>query len=307
MKMGFALLFFVICQCCQGQNKVTDTSATIYTYFKKGEKKVFHVAESSTQYTGLFVAMQASAVYEVTMEVLQDSAAFYTLDWTIKTMKTSDKKFAVYSLIANMRNGLKLQYKMNKKGMLTAFLNLPDVYKHLARAYDSLTTGQSYDDINRALINQLPTFMQTAGSILDVYLKPFLLYHTAYGGEWTLGKPYYKAHGANNAFGGDDVPTVVITELNKLKPREDFAQLYVDQIVNKELAAKILSGNIKEVTEDATGKSVKSSDLPEQIKMKDHNEFDVILSTGWVSRAFYERITKNGTSKKVDQIEITFN
>lgn len=287
------------------QNIVTDTSTTIYTNFKKGEKKIFRVKETSTQYVHGFVAMKASNLYETTMEVQDDSADHFKVEWTIKTVSAEDKKFAVYSLIAHIRNGLKVRYKINRQGVPMEILNPQEVTMHLRQAFDSLAYDRDYDAANRALVNQLPTFLQTPGGIIDVYLKPLFLYHVPYGSACVLNKPTYRAVSAPNAYGGENIPTVVITELNKLKRTESYAQLTIDQIVNKELAAKILAEKLREITEDMTGKNVKNSDMPEQIKMKDHNEFDVILSSGWLSRAFFERITKDGGARKVDQMEIS--
>jgi hypothetical protein len=306
-KIVATTLLLCFYSCCYAQNKFTDTSTTIFPNFKKGEKKSFQIKETSIQYSGFRTLMKSSVLYHCTMEIVEDSINNYLIEWNITKLSVEHDKFPVYLLLAGMRDGLTIRYKINKQGMPIEFLNLTEVIQRLKRSYDSLIVLQKFDAVNEALANQFPTFLTTPGGIVDVFLKPLFLYHAAYGGEFALHQPNYRAEDARNAFGDLDFPTSVIVELSQLNPAKDFAQLIIDQVASKELTALILAERFKEITEDITGKNAKDGELPKQIRMKDHNEFDIILSTGWLSRVYYERITKDGLNKKVDTMEIVMH
>ena len=52
------------------------------------------------------------------------------------------------------------------------------------------------------------------------------------------------------------------------------------------------------------GKEVPKDAMPASIMIKDLTEFDVVLSSGWIKRAYMKRIAKAGDVEKVDTYEI---
>jgi hypothetical protein len=287
------------------QNITTDTSTTFFPNFKKGEKKTFKVVEESKIYNMGFVAKQSTSSYEMKMEVLDDSASFFIIQLDLKTVSSKSNKLEMNNLIAQIRNGLRLKYKIDKKGFLMDMVNFKEVHHHLSKAFDSLSVIEHYDSFNQAFVDQYKTLLNTASGILDTYLKPMTLYHTPYGAELVYKKPVYKASASLNAFNGKDIPNVVILELKELNSSKDFAQLRYDQITNKKLAALITSDKISEITKNITGEDLDKDELPDEVNLKDHNQFDMEISSGWITKARYKRIAKDGIAKMVNTMEIT--
>ena len=103
--------------------------------------------------------------------------------------------------------------------------------------------------------------------------------------------------------GGDPWPAQLNLKLSQLKAKEDFAQVQIEQEIDQVKSAAIIKQFVSKMAA-MQGKEIPEGEMPSTIMIKDHTEFDVVLSSGWIKRAYMKRMAKTGDLEKVDTYEI---
>ena len=85
--------------------------------------------------------------------------------------------------------------------------------------------------------------------------------------------------------------------------KDDLARIGYDESIDQKRAAEIIKGILKELDKNSPN-SIKEGEFPEFLDIQDHYEFDLILSTGWMKRIYFQRIAKFGMSKSIQSKEI---
>jgi hypothetical protein len=133
-------------------------------------------------------------------------------------------------------------------------------------------------------------------------LRDIALYHSAYGVEYSF-TPQITETTLPNFIGGDPWPAQVSLKLSKLNAKEDLAQVQINQEIDQVKAAAIIKQYIAKLSA-AQGKELPKDALPSTIMIKDNTEFDIVLSSGWIKRAYMKRVAKVSDIEKTGTYKI---
>jgi hypothetical protein len=302
MKLASLILSVLICISGGAQNVYSDTSSTIVGYWKKGERKNLQIIHSKQQSKGNEKIKVATSTYDVELLVLDSTAKNYTLQWTYKNIevKNSDD---LTKRMASLTDGLRVIYKTDDLGSFEEVVNLEEVQAFVNKSLD-LISSKSNDSLTNSITSRMRLYFNKREAIESLVLKEIKLYHTLYGNEFSLNSKIVQEIVLPNITGGAPFPATIQAWLSKLQPQNDFCQVIMDQQIDKVKGKEVLVDVIKKLLGELGDKAL-GTDIPGQIEVSDHNEFDMILSTGWISRVILKRTVKVLLAENIEDYHIS--
>lgn len=284
-----------------GQNKVTDTSATVVGYWGKGDTKKLIVKQGKEKNVNGKSSKEGSA-YEATMKVLDETEKSYTIEWTYRNISVDSDNPLMKSLY-KMAEGLKVIYKTDELGIFKELVNWEEMQSYLYKGLDKVEKEFGDNQAAKAVVKQFKGIYSTRESI-ESTLRDIQLYHTPYGAEYKLNEPITAETQLPNILGGDPFPARLEIQMTVLKPKENYCKIVTKQEIDKERASKIIFEFIKKMAEKSGKPLPKDTEIP-VITTNDISEHEIELAEGWVKRAYYKREMQSGQVKQIETYEIT--
>ena len=283
------------------QNIPTDTSAPVVAYWRLGEKKTIRITKTVEKTKGGNQESFATNSCEAVITVKDSVKEGYTLQWKYTSLGNGEKPLQSMPEIYTLFKNLVVVYKTNDVGSFSELVNYAEVKKLIDASFSSFSkTAKDTSLAFRNAMKEMQAVFKSRESIEQLILKDISLFHTPFGLEYTLRKQEQEAE-LPNFLGGDPWPAVQSFQLTALKPKQDMAQIAIGQTIDEVKAATILKAFF---TKLSTGKKIQEDEFPSYISIKDHHEFDVALSSGWIRRAYLQRTAQTDDIKKTETLEI---
>lgn len=287
------------------QNIATENSVPVVAYWQKTDVKKLSITRTTKKTEAGKTTVFNTNTCEAQLKIVDSTTEGYTIDWTYKDAGTAAKNSPELSGITSLFTNLNIRYKTDDVGSFKELVNYEEVKKFLYTAMDALfQLAKDTSGIN--MINtEFKKILSSRESLQQLLLRDISLYHTAYGVEYSF-TPQTGETSLPNFLGGEPWPAQLSLKLSQLKTKEDFAQVQMNQEIDQEKAAIIMKQFISRIAA-SQGKEVPKDALPSVLIIKDHNEFDIVLSSGWIKRAYMKRMARSGDVEKVDTYEILMN
>ena len=298
MKNFVVILSFFICPFAFSQNIASDSSAPFVAYWKKGEQKEFLVTRKIYQLENKKVVENSITNYSVHLTVKDSTSEGYMIEGVYRYNRDQSKSMPEFE---DLLNNLKIVYSTDELGSFTRLLNYEEIKQYVNQIFKKLTQNIKDTAALRFLNEQIVSLFSNQQVLEQVVLKDIALYHTPYGSEFSLTKTVNETHLAN--FVGDEPWPGTITAGLLNKPSEEIANAYMDLQLDKEKTGKILVAWLKKMA-TSMGKDISKEDLNIVIDIKDHSEFDLLLKSGWIKRAFVKRVAVASEVTKEDTMII---
>jgi hypothetical protein len=299
LKIVFTTVFLFLVFLSFSQNKVTDTTATIVSYWKKGDKARFLFTQAKEKYKNSKLSASGGSSSIVDIYIVGADEKSYTINWKYSNIKLSNQQTdPFFSSLSKLTEGLVIRYQTNELGSFTELLNWKEIQKFVYDAMDSI--ANKFPSEKAALaFNKVKEVYSSKESIEQIIIRDVQLFHSMYGGEYKLREKIVAETELPNFIGGDPFPAVLSIEMTELRPKEQYCKIEMTQSIDKNKATKIISDWLEKVSE---GKS-KDTNIS-TININDFNEFEVELISGWLTRAFYKRIVESADGKNVETYEL---
>lgn len=299
--MLFACAFLLASPNACAQNKVTGTTATVVSYWKKGDTKRLSIRMSKDKnINGKHTKDGAS--YDVTLRVLDETDKSYTVEWTYENMAAQGGN-PLMSRLFEMSNGLRILYRTDETGSFTELLNWKEVQDHLFRGLDILEKQPDMDkDVMKAVVAQVKGIYSSKESI-ESTLKDINIYHSPYGAEYTLNEPLMADTSLPNILGGDPVPAKIEIRMTELDTGLDYCKIVTRQQMDREKASALVYEFLKKTAEQS-GKPLPDDFEVPVMDINDTSEHELELAEGWVKRAYFKREVQSGPARQSETYEI---
>lgn len=285
------------------QNSTTDTSATCIAYWNKGEQKVFLVKHAKQKLDAGKVVSNTMVSYEAHLKVVEATTDGYTLEWSHQNYQTSNGNGQMMSDVNDLMKGLQFRYKTDAEGSFSELLNwqeVRDFYIHMLE----LSLNKEKDEAKVAAFQTAKQMFQTKESVEGMMIKEIQLYHTPFGVEYDF-KGLQAETELPNFTGGEPFPANISLRLSNLAPSKDVATIDYTQNIDKGKAAKQIAEILNKLAPEATKQDGFDNSLFSQLEVADVSQFQLTLSTGWLSKAAVKRTTRLGTLSNIETYEIT--
>jgi hypothetical protein len=286
-----------------GQNEITDTSTTIVSYWKKGESQFLTIKRSKEKLENDTIVSSNSFEYEAQVTVIEEKPTSYTIEWTYH-VDPSNAETTLSSSLLGICDGLRILYKTDELGTFKELINWEEIRDRLNASYELIAKEYRKKKGMEEVLENVKAIFQSKENIELILIRDIQLYHTPFGGMYVLNEKLKYHTEITNVFGGDPFPTELTLELTALDPKKDQCKLSMlqslDQVKSSELIVEALEnlGTDKSQQRNSRSKSFR-------LDIRDRNEFEVELSTGWLSKAFYQRTIEIENIVQKETIDIT--
>lgn len=294
------LAFFILgALCSTAQNHVTESTATFFPQWKKGDKHVYEITLTKHKAIGDSLLTGISSTSTVAIEVLESKDSVFTLEWIYRSVDmedsiTQDNK--MIKRILRLSKGMRLEYTVDKNGMFLELQNWEEVRDHMDKALDRLMREFEYLKPEDELIANLRAGYSTAENTEQSLRKEIDLYHAPYGLTYDKDQPQEFQETLSNPLGGEDFPATIRYEL--VEVNSESAEIRISQQVDEAATFEIIKQYLQALASEY-GNELPEDQLP-QINISDENNYSVDLTEGWIKRA---TMTRTSETAEVTQVE----
>jgi hypothetical protein len=282
------------------QNTVTDSTATVIGYWKKGDKIRLSLAQTKEKYKGSELTSKGSSTSIIDVTIIDESKDSYTIKWKYTDVNVFTKeKNPSADKFSSIVKGLEIIFKTDEMGSFTELVNWKEIQNFIYKALDMLKTEYNDPSIDAA-VNEVRKIYSSKESIEQVLIKEIQLYHTLYGGEYKLKENISIETQLPNVLGGEPFPAFLEIEMTSLVPSKNTCIITMTQKLDDEKTTKIILDWVEKVSK----KDNLSQKIP-KINITDKNEFEVELLTGWINKITSIRTAIAEEVKQIQTIEIS--
>jgi hypothetical protein len=284
------------------QNIPTDKSVPVVAYWQKNDSKTLSITTTTKKTQAGKEPVFAKNTCEAQLKITDSTAEGYTIEWTYKDAGNAVRNIPELSGINSLFTNLKIIYKTDDVGMFKELVNYEEVKTFLYKAMDGLF-NMAKDTSGTAIVKkEFQKIFSSRESLEQLLLRDISLFHSAYGVEYSF-KPQIVETSLPNFIGGDPWPAQLSLKLSKLNAKENFAQVQITQEIDEAKAAAIITEYLAKLSA-SQGKELPKEEIPSGIIIKDLTEFDIVLSSGWIKRAYMKRLAKVSDVEKLNTYEI---
>lgn len=256
---------------------VTDTSVVIKPFFTLGETRTYLVTEDCKIESGLLFPVNAESEYKIVFKIL-DTTKGYTISYSVQTIKTSNKRWAMESLKAKVSDNINFIYQLEREGWVVDLTNFYRTKRQLLNRLDSIAASEKFSESDQKGIGYLRRDIEN-GRAVERFMKPLMLFNDLFTKPPFRNRKDFVATNRWNIFYQAKLPGVMILELKDVNRKEGIANVGVDFIGNRDSMAKYVNLAFREVYSDISGKPMKYQ--PSEAKNDFKRDYTVMLDTGW--------------------------
>ena len=299
----FSLLF--IATTVFSQNVITDTTATVVAYWKKGDKKTYTLKKIIEQDKRGGGTRKDSASFKVTLQVLAETEKSYTIEWRYTTLSlpaiTPDDIPGMEALCNNLR----IVYTTDETGNFTAVNNLSEIQASMNKAFEILFKPGKLTPDAALMMKELKNILSNKESIEAIVLKEVQMFHSPYGAEFNIKRQSAET-ALPNVLGGPPFPALISSQLKTMATDKKTFSVETTTSVDKKVATKITLDFLNEVGKKAGKTPIKASEFPE-MKINDIYSFVIHTETGWINKGRTERLVDAAGSFKKEIVILSLS
>ena len=241
------------------QNVVSDTSATCVAYWRKGDVKNIEITKTSRTLNAGKEKRSTQSSYGAIITVLDATDKGYVLQWQCKPGK-DDQKYSFRDDVLNeLYLNLKVIYTTDETGMFDSIVNYSEIRKFIDASIDAIGKEMGATSDSSKALDLIRGIFATRQSIEQLAMKDISLFHSPYGVEYSLRHPQSIDTEVPNFLGGEPFPAIVTLGLRKVDKKNDRANIYIRQKLDKEKTAAIMN-KVLDKTASSLNKTFKESD-----------------------------------------------
>jgi hypothetical protein len=277
----FVFFLFIICLTASdlsAQNVVTDTSASVVAYWKKGDKKTF-THKKITEKSKEEKIKKDSATHQVIITVLDETDTSYTLEWRYQGMPSSNKTNKEVAGLYMLLNELRVLYKTDENGSFMEVINMDEVLTYLNKSFDLLLKNSDLNHFGSDAMDELKSILSSRQSVEILLLKDVQLFHTLYGSEYSSTKQSEDVE-LPNVIGGDPFPAVVSYRFTGFDKIKKSIGVEMDMMVDKKAATKMITEYLNSTSKKSGKPEIKPGEMPE-LNINDNYKYSIDQASGW--------------------------
>ncbi|HEX8333882.1 MAG TPA: hypothetical protein VF622_14780 [Segetibacter sp.] len=289
--MKLRSLLLVVCLLLGGksifcQNVVTDSTATVVSYWKKGDSGNYTLTQTKEKSDNGKIISKGSSISRIDFSVIDATEESYIINWRYAEIKVNgnEAQNPISEKFAKLVQGINFKYQTSELGEFQELLNWKEVQTSVFKIIDRLVIEYTDPQI-AGVLNQTKAIFSTKESIEQVIMKDIQMLHGIYGGEYKLKQKVSGETELPNFLGGDPFPAILNVEMYDLDKEEGLCKIEVSQVVDKDKATKIIRNWIQKA-----GQSKDSG--TSSINVSDKLKYEVELKNGWVKSLHHNRTSE---------------
>lgn len=250
---------------------LTDSTVTVVPNWKKGDKILFLITKLKTRTEGRTTQVMDSMGSYAELSVLDTEAQQYTMQCRFIPLK---KTPASADASSRFLENLVVKYRVTQTGAYAGLLNGQEIKDAAYLMIDKTVKERKIKDPRFSA--EMKKLFSTPENIEGAVMRDVLVYHTIYGGEFTLNQKKKEPALLPNVLGGDPLPAILTTELSAIDTIKNNCTIKITQELDPDKKNAALAAWRK--------KYVKTRDfkMPD-MSVRDNINVRLDLVTGWLT------------------------
>lgn len=302
MKSVATLLSLFIYALAFSQVDQNDSSFNCIVHWKKGEEKVLLIHRNKASYQSGNLKSDFNFSYEAFITVLDSSKEGYTIQWVFHLPEAVKKAEPGLAELMPVYEGLKMIFTTTDLGTFKGLLNWQEVRDAYVNMME-VSLPKNMDDKAKETLDKTKQLFSTKEMVEGALIKEIVLYHSLYGAMLTTTGSIRQTS-LPSPFSADSLPATITQKITELAPQLDYVKISIDQQIEMGSAGKIIEGLLGKMNIPQDSVVVKAKELLSEFEIKDHSEYIVTQSTGWIKRLYYQRTGKTSEMSRKDSFII---
>ncbi len=299
MKTIAILLFISLSNVLLSQNIVTDTTAEVVAYWKKGDFRLLEKTTTREKYVNDAMVFKTTSTSDIVMKVVEETEANYQVEWIFKDTRVSETEEEIVKRITELTKDFKTVYKLSNTGMYEGIVNYEEMQNYFLRGLELMKDKYGTDTMGKQVFGIIKQIFETRETAEAGFGKEIQLYHFPYGAEYTLNQEVNEQITLPNPFTGDPIQAYIKFKMTDLDIPKMTCRIEGTMSITEEDSKKFIKDFIQKLKEKGADKIPAESDIPPVI-ITDTYVHDIELLNGWVTNVKYVRSVKSGIVTQVD-------
>lgn len=271
---------------------LTDSTVTVVGNWKKGDKARFLIVKTKTQSQGRLSRVTDSLGAYAEISVLEADSGRFIMQWKSIPPKNAP---AAQDAASRFLDNLEFKYTVLQTGEYAGLLNADEIKDAAYRMIDKTVKERNIKDPKFSA--EMKKMFSSKENIEAAVMRDVLVYHTLYGGEYTLKKKISEPSLLPNVLGGDPLPAILTAELTGINRLKNTCTIKINHVLDP--------AKINAAMADWRKKYVKSRNTKTpSISVNDNITVTLDLVNGWFNEINNVRnVVVNGV-KVVERVTV---
>lgn len=295
----FSLIIYVI---AASQVAQKDSSYKCVAHWKKGEEKVLLIKRMKVKIDSGKPEPAFTFSYEAFITILDSTKNGYKVQWVFHLPDDVKKSTPGLAEAMPVYEGLKMIFVTDRMGAFKELINwleVKDVYVKMME----ISLPKNLDDTAKAAIEKSKELFNSKEMVESALIKEIQLYYSSYGAVFTMAGSSHQAS-LSNPFSDEPIPAILSEKIIELAPQLDYVKISLDEQIDMEKASKLFEGLFRKMNIVEDSVLIKAKDLLSDLEIKEHDEYLVTQSTGWVRKVSHLRASRAGGISNEDSFII---
>ncbi|CAH0530369.1 hypothetical protein [Vibrio hippocampi] len=246
---------------------------------------------------------------DITISVLERVGDGYLLGWKFGETTFDDPTITenpIVLTITNILNGFEMKLVVNRYGELLDVKNWAEMRDRVFTIVDNLMSILSKEDVLskeqlEAVKQQILSMYETKEQAINITTRSVRLYFVASGVKYNLDEPIVYDGVSPNIFGGDPIPAKMTLTLESIDKEADIAKVSWFQEVDQDALQQAVYEALTKMAKNMDTTLPNADELPRYEKsLSLAAELEIAVSSGWVNRIKYIKITKSEGKEDIE-------
>ncbi len=299
--MRLPLLLFLLLNniLAHSQNMITDTTAEVVTYWKKGDVKKMEKTTSREKYVNDALVFKTVSVADIDVKVLDETDTNYIVAWHFKETRVNESEEEIVKRFAEMSKDFKTTFRIKDTGIYETLVNYEEMRKFFADEINIMREKTGMDTITKQIHGIMQQLFESQETVEAGFSKDIKLYHFPYGAEYKIDETIIEHITIPNPFTGDPVDASLLFKMTKLDFPAMSCTIEGTLNITEEQSKLYIKDFIKQLQEKGVENIPAESDIP-TMEVSDQYTHVIELLNGWATYVEHKRTVKSGIVKQVD-------
>lgn len=303
MKLLFSVLIILNTAFAFSQNMITDTTAEVVTYWKKGDIRNLEKTTTREKYVNDILVFKTTSVADIEVKVLEETDTIYVVEWLFKETRVNESEEEIAKRLAEMSKNLKVVYKAKDIGVYETLLNYEFMQNFFAKAMDNLKEQYGIDTVGKQIYGIVKQIFASEEAVEASFSKDIKLYHFPYGAEYLINEVIEEPIVLPNPLTGEPVNALLHFKMTDLDFPSMSCTIEGTMKITEEESKAYIKDFIEKLKASGAEKIPSEHEIP-AMEVDDYYKHVIELLDGWVTHVSHIRTVKSGIVKQVDTTTI---
>lgn len=277
---------------------VQQASQNAFAHWKKGDTRTFFVNHTQEK-TENGKPSVSSVVYYASVKVVDSTADGYTLQWNY-IAPPANVHDANAKEMYELYKGVNIIFKTSGKGMFTDLVNWQELRDFEMKLVEA-SLPKKEDGSSDSVMQKVKQLFSSKQMVMTTMAKEILLLFQVYGKTYTTKGTTVNTELPNPFIPVRPIPALLSMKLSEVNQKLNYYKILFTENVDKEGMSELFNGLLDKM--DIKGKDSSLAEVKKMLsnfQMDDYYEYQMKISTGWVSRMLYRKTVSSSMFSQKD-------